>query len=67
MSVIPNERHRRWIAVLVLGLLLYFLVMAALSFVDGDWLLGLVFLVLAVVLVGAELARVRTSKKASQP
>jgi c-di-AMP phosphodiesterase-like protein len=63
MSVIPNESHQKWISVAVLGLVLYFLVMTVLSFVDGDWLLGLLFLVLALVLVGAELARLRSQKR----
>lgn len=63
MSAIPNVSHRKWIAVAVLGLMLYFLVMAALSFADGDWVLGLLFVVLAVVLVCAELAKFRSWKR----
>lgn len=63
MSVIPNESHRMWIAVAALGLALYFVIMAALSFGDGDWLLGLLFLVLALVLIGAELAKFRSWKR----
>jgi uncharacterized membrane protein len=47
----------------VLGLVVYFLVMAILSFVDGDWLLGLLFLVLTLVLIAAELARLRARKR----
>lgn len=63
MSVIPNEGHGKWIAAAVLGLAVYFLVMSTLSFMDGDWLLGLLFLVLALVLVGAELVKFRSRKR----
>jgi hypothetical protein len=66
MSVFPNESHRKWIAVASLGLALYFLVMAALSVSDGNWLLGLLFLVLALALIGAELAKFLSAKGTSK-
>lgn len=66
MSVIPSESHRKWISIAALVLFLYFLVMSGLSFSDGDWSLGLLFLVLALVLVGAELAKSRSRKRTKQ-
>ncbi|MET3174689.1 UNVERIFIED_ORG: membrane-bound ClpP family serine protease [Arthrobacter sp. UYCu721] len=66
MNVVPSERHRKWIGIVALVLFLYFLLMSGLSFSDGDWLLGLLFLVLALVLVGAELAKLRSWKGTKQ-
>jgi membrane protein DedA with SNARE-associated domain len=66
VSVIPNECHGKWIAAAVLGLAVYFLVMSTLSFMDGDWLLGLLFVLLALVLVGVELVKFRSRKRAKR-
>ena len=63
MSVFPSESHQRWIWIGVLGLVIYFVVMAALSLRDGDLFLGVLFLVLALVLITAELARIRSRRR----
>ncbi|MET1088868.1 MAG: hypothetical protein ABWY04_17395 [Arthrobacter sp.] len=64
MNVLPNESHPKWVA--ALGLALFFLLLATLSFRDGDRLLGLLFLVLAVALVGAEFAKFQSQRRAGK-
>jgi hypothetical protein len=59
MGIFPRESQRKWILLFALGLALYFLGMSVLSFVSGDWALGLLFLVLGLTLIGVESLRIR--------
>ncbi|MCQ6270829.1 hypothetical protein M8J71_10085 [Pseudarthrobacter sp. R1] len=59
MSVFPNEKQQKWIAFVAFGLAFFFLVGSAWAFVDMDWVLGVLFLVLALAMVVTEIFRLR--------
>jgi hypothetical protein len=59
MSVFPNEKQQKWIAIAAFGLALFFVVSSAWAFMDADVVLGVLFLVLALAMVVAEIFRLR--------
>lgn len=59
MSVFPNEKQQKWIAFVAFGLAFFFLISSALAFMDADLVLGVVFLVLTLAMVVAEIFLLR--------
>lgn len=60
MGVFPNEKQQKWLVLLSLGLVVYFLVSSVLAFIDDDPALGTLFLVLAAAMIVAEIFRLRS-------
>ncbi|KRE89774.1 hypothetical protein ASG86_19195 [Arthrobacter sp. Soil764] len=57
MSVFPNEKQQKWISFAAFGLAFFFLASSAWAFMGGDLVLGVLFLVLALAMVVAEIFR----------